>query len=168
MVRQVAGFLLSHQLQIGLSLTLITVADLSFIIANIDATLGSFTGLNVAMPQSNLAIPGLFAICMIGTILLCVYCVRGIGPQKISNKEYAAMLLVALGFTYQVIGAWPLWNKAYPWLWQQEIAKFGNLLVLPLFAASLFSFIVGAASLYLHSKIWRQRNLSIVMTNSKD
>jgi hypothetical protein len=62
------------------------------------------------------------------------------------------MLLTALGFAYQVIGAWPLWNQAYTWPWQKEIADYGNILVLPLFTCSLLALVTGATSLYFHSK----------------
>jgi hypothetical protein len=158
-IRQLAGFLWSHQFPIGLSFTILTVADLIFIISNVDAAIGSFAGSRVAIPPPNLAIPPLFAISLIGTVILCVYCIRDIQPQRVDYKEHVALLLAALGFTYQVIGAWPLWNQAYPWLWQIEIAKYGNLLVLPLFAVSLLALIAGGVSLYIHSKIYHHKKL---------
>ena len=71
-------------------------------------------------------------------------------PETVDNKQNAAILVTALGFTYQVIGAWPLWNQWYPWQWQAEIARYGNWLVFPLFIGSLLALIIGAASLYSH------------------
>jgi len=109
------------------------------------------------MPQWSFGVPLLFSLTLIGTVVLCVYSIRGIQPQKIDNKEHVAILLSALGFTYLVIGAWPLWNQPYPWLWQQEIARYGNLLVLPLFGVSLLALVIGGVSLYIHSKIWHQK-----------
>jgi hypothetical protein len=160
-VNRVADFFWSHQLPIGLSLTLFTAADLWFVISNIDSGVGDFRGFYVLMPQWSFMVPVLFGAGLIGMLILCVYCIKGIQPEAIGNKQYAAMLVAALGFVYQVIGAWPLWNSAYPWLWQMEIASYGNLLVLPLFAVSLAALIVGGASLYIHSKIWRQRQAEI-------
>jgi hypothetical protein len=90
-----------------------------------------------------------------------VYSIRGIQPESVDNKEHAAILVTALGFTYQVIGAWPLWNQQYPWPWQQEIANYGNLLVFPLFIGSLLALIIGAASLYIHSKIYHEKHPEI-------
>jgi hypothetical protein len=156
--RQLAGFLWSHQLPIGLSLTLLALIDLCFIITNLDSDLGSFRGFYVLVLQWSLVIPVLFAVTLVGTLILCAYSMKGIQPQEGDHKEQVAILLAALGFTYQVIGAWPLWNQPYPWQWQQEIARYGNLLVFPLFAGSLLALIVGAASLYIHSKIWHQNH----------
>jgi hypothetical protein len=72
---------------------------------------------------------------------------------KSRKKVIVGILLTAFGFTYQVIGAWVLWDKAYPWAWQTEIAKFGDLLVVPLFLLSLLSLIAGATLLYQDSKL---------------
>jgi len=101
-------------------------------------------------------IPILLVMVLVGTLMMSVYCVRDIKPARVDNKEHAAFLVTALGFAYLVIGAWPLWTQNYPWAWQQEIANYGNLLVLPLFVASLFAFVTGAVSLYIHSKIYHQ------------
>ena len=106
-------------------------------------------------------VPALFGASLVGTVILCVYSLKDIQPGRIDNKEHVAVLIAALGFTYQVIGAWPLWSSDYPWPWQQEIAKYGNLLVLPLFAVSLLALITGGASLYIHSRIWHQKHLEI-------
>ena len=82
------------------------------------------------------------------------------GPSvnlKESWKAYRritlGILLTTFGFTYQVIGAWVLWDKAYPWSWQTEIAKYGALLVWPLFILSLLALIAGATLLYQDSKL---------------
>jgi type III secretory pathway component EscS len=159
--REVAGFLWSYQLPIGLSLTLPALADLCFIIPNVTGAEANWWSFYVVMPQWSFMVPVLFGASLVGIIILCVYSINGIQPQKVDNKEHVAVLLVALGFTYQVIGSWPLWNIAYPWLWQQEIAKYGNILVLPLFAVNLLALITGGASLYIHSRIWHQKHAEI-------
>jgi hypothetical protein len=156
-----AGFLWSHQLPIGLSLTLFTLADLTFIISNATDGAANWWSFYVVLPQWRFLVPMLFAASIIGTLFLCLYSLNNIQPNRVDNKEHVAILLVALGFTYQVIGAWPLWSRVYPWPWQQEIAKYGNILVLPLFAVSLLALIAGGASLYVHSKIWQQKQAKI-------
>ena len=90
--------------------------------------------------------------------MLGVYSIRDIQSERVDYKEHAAIIATALGFTYQVIGAWPLWNQPYPWPWQQEIANYGNFLVLPLFIGSLLTLIIGAASFYIHSKIYHEKH----------
>lgn len=68
------------------------------------------------------------------------------------------ILLTTFGFTYQVIGAWPLWDKLYPWEWQTEIAKHWGFLVWPLFILSLYSLIIGSVLLYIDSKHYHKRH----------
>jgi hypothetical protein len=155
---QMVKFVKNHQLSIGLLLTIFGVADLWFIMPNIWSSAANWQGFYLLMPQWSVTVPILFIISLMGTMILCVYSIRDIQPQKTDNKEHAAILVTALGFTYQVIGAWPLWNQPYPWPWQKEIANYGNLLVLPLFIGSLLALIIGAASLYIHSKIYREKH----------
>jgi uncharacterized membrane protein len=155
---QMVKFVKNHRLSIGLLLTIFGVADLWFIMPNIWSSAANWQGFYLLMPQWSVTVPILFIISLIGTVILCVYSIMDIQPQKTDNKEHAAILVTALGFTYQVIGAWPLWNQPYPWPWQKEIANYGNLLVLPLFIGSLLALIIGAASLYIHSKIYHEKH----------
>ena len=76
--------------------------------------------------------------------------------RRVDDKEHAAVLVIALGFAYLVAGAWPLWTQMYPWQWQQIIANYGNLLVLPLYVGGVIAFFTGAVSLYIHSKIYHE------------
>jgi uncharacterized membrane protein len=154
---QLAGFLWSHQLPIGLSFTLPPLALLCFVISNVAGASAYWWRFYVVMPQWHLLTPALFAVCMLGTAILCIYCLRGIRPNQADNKEHTAVLLAALGFTYQVIGAWPMWSRAYPWSWQIEIAGYGVWLVLPLFAVSLLALLAGGTSLYLHSRLYHEK-----------
>ncbi|MGD0203117.1 MAG: hypothetical protein ABSC20_04340 [Candidatus Bathyarchaeia archaeon] len=165
-VYQMANFVKEHQLSIGLLLTFFGVADLWFVMPNMYAVLldwhVSGPVFSFYMPEWVFTIPILLIISLIGTLMLCVYSIRDIRPESVDNKEHAAILVTALGFTYQVIGAWPLWNQPYSWPWQAEIATYGNLLVFPLFIGSLLALIIGASSLYIHSKIYREKHPEIL------
>ena len=68
------------------------------------------------------------------------------------------VLLTTLGFVYQVIGAWPVWNQAYPWEWQTEIAKQGFFPVWSLFVLSLVALIIGIILLYIDSTEYHKRH----------
>jgi hypothetical protein len=104
------------------------------------------------------SIPALF----IGTIVLCVYSIRGIRPEIAPHKEQVAVLLTAFGFTYQVIGAWPLGTIAnFPWEWQKQIMRNGSAFAWSLFSLSLAALVVGGISLYIHSRIWHQKHPEI-------
>ena len=155
---QMVKFVKNHQLSIGLLLTIFGVADLWFIMPNIWSSAANWQGFYVIMPEWSFTLPFLLIVCLIGVIILCVYSIRGTRPEITYNKQYAAMIVTALGFTYQVIGAWPLWNQPYPWPWQKEIANYGNLLVLPLFIGSLLALIIGVTSLYIYSKIYHEKH----------
>jgi hypothetical protein len=159
---QVASFVKSHQLIIGLLLVFFGVSDLWFILPNLYGTLPRFyvnwQVFYFYMPEWTFTIPILLVMSLIGMLMLTVYCISDIQPARVDNKEQAAILVTALGFAYQVVGAWPMWNQQYPFPWQQQIANYGNLLVLPLFAGSLLALMIGAVSLYIHSKIYHQKH----------
>jgi len=150
---QMAGFFKKHQLIIGLLLTFFSIADLWFVMPNLYSGATNWHIFHFFMTEWAFTVPVLLMMGLFGTLILCVYSIRDIQPEKTDNKKLAAILVTALGFTYQVIGAWPLWNQPYPWPWQQEIATYGNLLVFPLFAGSLLALIIGGASLYILSKM---------------
>ena len=155
-----------YQLSIGLLLVFFGVADLWFVMPNMYAGLVGdwhvdWRSLNLYKPQWNFTVPFLLITTLIGTLILSLYCIRGIKPGSVDNKQNAAILVTVLGFAYQVIGAWPLWNLWYPWPWQAEIARYGNLLVFPLFIGSFIALIVGATSLYIHSKLYHKTQASV-------
>jgi hypothetical protein len=151
-----------HQFSIGLLLVFFGVADLWFVMPNMYAGLVGdwhvdWRSLNLYKPQWSFAVPLLLIMTLIGTLMLSLYCIRRIQQETVGNKQNAAILITTLGFTYQVIGAWPIWNQWYPWQWQAEIAQYGNWLVFLLFIGSLLAMIIGAVSLYLQSKIWHEK-----------
>jgi len=92
-----------------------------------------------------------------GAAMLCLYSVRGITPQAPTpSKQYAAIVLTVFGFTYIVIGDWPLKLPEFPWLWQTQIAANGPVFAWTLYLLSIAALIVGAFSLYKHSLIYHQ------------
>jgi len=156
------SFFTRHQLIVGLLLVFFGVSDLWLVMPNLYGTFHGFyvnwQTFRFFMPEWAYMVPILLLMTLVGTLVLSLYCVRGIKPAIVDNKEHAAFLVTALGFAYLVVGAWPLWTQNFPWAWQQEIANYGNLIVLPLFAVSLFAFVTGTASLYMHSKIYHQKH----------
>lgn len=164
-ISQAASFVKSHQFIIGLLLVFFCIGDLVFILPNLYGMLPhwwvSWQIIYFYMPEWIALVPALFIFGLVGTLILSVYCITDIQPNRLDDKEHAAVLVAGLGFTYQVVGAWPFWNQSYPWPWQMQIARYGNLLILPLFAGSLIALIVGATSLYLHSRIYHQKNTGI-------
>jgi hypothetical protein len=97
-----------------------------------------------------------FPALIIGATMLCIYSVRGITPQSVPGKQYDAILLTVFGFTYIVIGDWPLKLPEFPWLWQSQIAANGPIFSWTLYLLSLAVFLVGVFSLYKHSRIYHQ------------
>jgi hypothetical protein len=102
-----------------------------------------------------------FSALIIGAIMLSNYSLRGISPQAPADKQYIAILLTAFGFTYQVIGAWPLGNVVdFPWQWQKQIVLNGAVFAWVLWLLSLAVLLVGVISLYKHSVIYHKKHLS--------
>jgi len=117
--------------------------------------------INPLLPRS--FIPLLFFVTsfpalIIGATMLCLYSIRGIRQDSI-DRQYVAILLTAFGFTYQVIGAWPLGKPFdFPWQWQKQIISNGSIFAWILYLLSLILLIVGGASLYMQSRIYHQKH----------
>ncbi len=158
-----ANYIKRNQFSIGLVSLFFGVTDLWFVIPNMYAGLvGDWPHVDwrffyFFMPLWSFTVPFLLVLSLFGIFVLSLYCVPGIHTENINNKQVAAIIVTTLGFTYQVVGAWPLWNQWYPWQWQAEIARYGNFLVFTLFVGSLLALLVGAVALYLHSKIWHEK-----------
>jgi len=94
---------------------------------------------------------------IVGTLGLCIYSIRGINPYVVDNKEHVAALLTASGFTSIVLGAWPLGNPViFPWQWQKDIVSNGPVLAWLLYILGIFTLLIGAASLFVHSHNYRE------------
>jgi len=102
-----------------------------------------------------------FPALIIGAGMLCAYSILGINPKARNDKQYVSILLTAFGFTYQVIGAWPLeqW-KDFPWQWQKQISLNGAIFAWILYVLSLAVLFVGVVSLYKHSVIYHKKHVS--------
>ena len=99
-----------------------------------------------------------FPALIIGAVMLCSYSINGINPKGSDNKQYVAILLTAFGFTYQVIGAWPMEHpKDFPWQWQKQIAMNGPVFTWTIYLVSIVVLLIGVISLYKHSKIYQQK-----------
>ncbi len=100
-----------------------------------------------------------FPALIIGAAMLCIYSIRGISSEAFADKQYAAILLTAFGFSYIVIGAWPLGQKdVFPWEWQKQIISFAPGFAWILYILGLAILAVGAVSLYKHSLIYHQKH----------
>ena len=99
-----------------------------------------------------------FTALIIGAAMLCIYSIRGISPEVSADKQYVAILLTVFGFTYLVIGAWPLGHLTdFPWQWQKQIISYGPAFAWILYLLSLLVLLVGVVSLYKHSLIYHQK-----------
>jgi hypothetical protein len=122
------------------------------------------TAINTLLPRS--FIDPIFFITsfpalIIGTGMLCAYSMRGITPKARNDKQYVSILLTAFGFTYQVIGAFPLENlKDFPWQWQKQIFLNGSIFTCILYVLSLTALIFGVVSLYKQSVIYHKKHMS--------
>ena len=100
-----------------------------------------------------------FPALIIGATMLCIYSIREIRPEAPDDKQYVAILLTVFGFTYQVIGAWPLGNPIdFPWQWQKQIVSNGAFFAWALYILSLTVLAIGVISLYKHSQIYHKKH----------
>ena len=177
-VKGIYTWIISHRVSLGVFLAAYGAFYLSSVILSgwsvadwgKDITTYPPTSFNTVLPRSFInplffvsSVPNL----IIGTAILCTYSIRGIGSSTVPNvREYVAILLTIFGFTYQVIGAWPPANPAaYPWEWQRQIASNGSIFAWVLYSLSLIALVIGASSLYEHSKIHNQKNIENVHLN---
>jgi len=74
------------------------------------------------------------------------------------HSEHIAILLTVSGFAYQVLGAWPLQAAVdFAWDWQKQIMSYGVVFAWSLYLLSTVGLVVGAASLYVHSRDYHRR-----------
>jgi hypothetical protein len=166
----ISSYAKNHWLSLALFLTAYGAIFLSSVILNrlppADwgkvAAIYSPSSLNPLLPRS--FIDPIFFITsfpalLVGTAMLCVYSLRGISPEATTDKQYVAILLTAFGFTYQVVGAWPLQHQTdFPWQWQKQIISLGPVFAWTLYTMSLIVMLIGVVSLYKHSVIYHQKH----------
>jgi hypothetical protein len=96
---------------------------------------------------------------LLGAAILCAYSVRALRSSVTVDSEHVAILLTVFGFAYQVLGAWPLQNVAdFAWKWQKQIMSFGAVFAWGLYVLSLIALVVGAFSLFVHSRGYHRRH----------
>ncbi len=124
-----------------------------------DVTIYPSLFVNTLIPRSVIS-PAFFVTSfpalVFGAAILCFYSIRGITPKAAPDKQYVAIVLTIFGFTYLVIGDWPLKLPEFPWLWQSQIAANGPVFSWILYLLGLGALLVGAFSLYKHSLIYHQ------------
>lgn len=163
-----SNYMKDHKVAVGVFLAAYGVFYLSVVIMSgwtisdwgRDITVYPPSALNTLLPRS--FITPIFFITsfpslIIGTAILCFYSIRGLHSEVIDDKEHVSILLTAFGFTYQVIGAWPLGSMVdFPWQWQKQIVSYGSSFAWALYLLSLIVLVVGGVSLYIHSRIYHQ------------
>lgn len=96
---------------------------------------------------------------LLGATLLCAYTIRVLRSNITADSEHVAILLTVFGFAYQVLGAWPLQSVVdFPWNWQKQIIGYGSIFAWGLYVLSLVVFVVGAVSLFVHSRDYHRRH----------
>jgi hypothetical protein len=159
-----------HQVSLGLFLAAYGVFYLSSVLLSrwiisdwgIDITGYPPSTVNTFLPRSfidPIFFVTSFPSLIIGATMLCTYSIQGITLIAPVNRQYVAVLLTSFGFTYQVIGAWPLeYPEDFPWQWQKQIALNGQVFTWTLYILSLIVLLIGAISLYKHSKVYHQKH----------
>jgi hypothetical protein len=166
---KVSSYLRSHRVSLGIFLAAYGVFYLSLVLLSF-WTLADWdknpgyppTLIHALLPRSFIALmffvtsfPALIA----GAVMLSIYSLREINSEAPKDKQYVAILLTALGFTYQVIGAWPLGNSTdFPWEWQKQIVNNGFIFAWTLYVLSFIVLVVGGVSMYHHSRIYHRKH----------
>jgi len=122
----------------------------------------SFTSLALKAPVLNpYMIPAFFAVSLpiflIGVIMLCYYTLSVLRNGLTADSEHVAILLTVCGFSYQVLGAWPLQESTnFPWTWQKQIMDYGSVFAWFLYILSVVMLVLGAVSLFMHSRAYHK------------
>jgi hypothetical protein len=124
----------------------------------------SFSSLVLKAPMiSPYLVPAFFVTSLpallIGALMLCSYTVGVLRSGLTVDSEHVAVLLTVSGLAYVVLGAWPLQQATnFPWTWQKQIMDFGAGFAWVLYLLSVVMLVLGAASLYLHSRVYHRQH----------
>jgi len=169
--KRISNYVTNHKVSLGLFLASYGVFYLTSVLLSFwtifdfgkDITEYPPSTVNTVLPRSfinPIFFVTSFPALIIGAIMLCNYSLRGITPNAPVDKQYVAILLTAFGFTYQVIGAWPLEKFVdFPWQWQKQIIHNGSVFAWILYLLSLAVLFVGVASLYKQSLIYHKKHI---------
>ena len=90
---------------------------------------------------------------LFGAALLCYSCIHDLCFGLTEQSQYAGLLLVVFGFSYIVVGAWPLQPVVETlWDWKIQTMSYGVGFAWLLTGLSLVALAVGCAALLAHSK----------------
>ncbi len=171
-LNRVSSYTKSHWVSLGLFLAAYGVFYLSSVILNSPtiadweqvAAIYSSTSISPFLPRNffnSIFFATSFPALVIGAVMLCLYSIRKISPESSADKQYVAILLATFGFSYQIIGAWPLQSQpVLPWEWQKQIISFGFPFAWSLYLLSLVVLFIGVISLYKHSVIYYNKKLN--------
>ena len=92
-----------------------------------------------------------------GAVLLCKSCIHDLRHGLTEQSQIAAVLLVVFGFSYVVVGAWPLQPVVNTlWDWKIQTMNYGVGFAWLLTGLSLAALAVGCAALLAHSREYRR------------
>ncbi|MCW3999553.1 MAG: hypothetical protein NWE93_04890 [Candidatus Bathyarchaeota archaeon] len=166
-INRIAAYIKRHQVSLGLLLAAYGAFYLTAVIlgnwnpADWGKDIFNIPPFPNAIVQRSYISPFFFVtslpLLLVGATMLCAYSTRSLRSGAVDDGEHVAILLVAFGFAYTVIGAWPLGKIAdFPWDWQKQIAGFGGLFTWGLYVLSVVVLAVGAVSLYVYSRRYHQ------------
>jgi hypothetical protein len=96
---------------------------------------------------------------LVGAIMLCWYTVGVLRYGLTVDSEHVAILLTIFGFAYIVLGSWPLQEAInFPWTWQKQIMNYGASFAWLLYLLSVLMLILGALSLFVHSRAYHRKH----------
>jgi hypothetical protein len=165
-----AGYVSRHKVSLGLFLASYGVFYLSTVIMSgwtitdwgKDATTYAPFEITGWLPRSAIA-PIFFITALptliIGAAMLAIYCIRGLTPQTVENRERVGIILTTFGLSYIVLGAWPLGKQLdFPWDWQKEIFSYGDAFTWGLYILGIVVLIVGSVSVYRCSVYYHRKH----------
>ncbi len=131
-----------------------------------DATTYGPFEINGWLPRSAIA-PIFFATALpsllFGATLLTTYCLKGLAAQSVEDRERVGIILTTFGFSYIVLGAWPLEKQLdFPWNWQKEIFSYGAVFTWGLYLLGITVLAVGAVSVYRCSVFYHRQHPELV------
>lgn len=94
---------------------------------------------------------------LFGAGLLYYSCIYDLRHGLTEQSQYAAVFLVVFGFSYIVVGAWPLQAVDEKlWDWKIQTMSYGSGFAWLLTVLSLAALAIGCAALLAHSRAYRR------------
>jgi hypothetical protein len=173
--QRVVGYISQHKVSLGLFLASYGMFYLSVVIMSgwtlidwgKDVTTYAPFEFSGWLPRSAIApiflstaLPAL----LIGSSLLIRYCICGLTAKTVEDRERVGIVLVAFGFIYVILGAWPLGKQLdFPWDWQKQIFSYGVIFTWMLYLLSIAVLAVGAVSVYRCSVFYHRKHQGLTI-----